>query len=92
LSALSLRDRRLELAIGAHSMWNVCATLQLLFFTGLMPHGQIPATTLDWWAVVIQKGARPYALMYGLLRKTREWFAPTDARVPSPGDVRPSPR
>ena len=87
LSALSLRDQRLELAIGAHSMMNVCATLQLLFFTGPPSPTTIPATTLDFWIIVILKGALPYALMYGVLQKTRGWFAPTDARLTSPGDV-----
>jgi len=91
LSALSLRDRRLELAIGAHSMWNVCATLLLLFCTGPMPHGLTPPTTLDWWALVILKGALPYALMYGLLQKTRGWFAPPDARLASPDNGQPCP-
>jgi membrane protease YdiL (CAAX protease family) len=90
-SALSLRDQRLELAIGAHSMMNVCVTLQSLFFTGPLPHAQIPetGTTLDWYTLVILRGALPCALMYGLLQKTGGWFAPTDARLARPGDVQP---
>jgi uncharacterized protein len=38
LSALSLRDQRLELSIGMHSMMNICATLQSLFL-------QVPSLT-----------------------------------------------
>jgi uncharacterized protein len=90
LSALSLRDQRLELAIGAHSMMNVCATLQPLFFTGLRPRAHIPATMLDWCTLVILKGALPYALMYALLQKTSRWFAPAEARLAMLGDVRPT--
>jgi hypothetical protein len=66
---------------------NICVTLQLLFFTGALPHAQIPATTLDTWTIIVLKGALPCALMYGLLQKTRGWFAPTDARLASPTDV-----
>lgn len=90
-SALSLRDQRLELAIGAHSMMNVCATLSLLFFTGPESHTQILATTLDLWTILILKSVLPYALMYGFLQKTRGWFAPADGRLASPGEVQPSP-
>jgi membrane protease YdiL (CAAX protease family) len=86
-SALSLRDQRLEIAIGAHSMMNVCVTLQLLFFTGSLPHVQNPLTTLDWWIIVILKGALPYALMYGLLQKMRRWFVPADAHLANSGGV-----
>jgi membrane protease YdiL (CAAX protease family) len=88
-SALSLRDRRLELAIGAHSMMNICVTLQLLFFAGPLPHAQVPATTLDTWTIIVLKGALPCALMYGLLEKTRGWFASTDGSLTSPGNVHP---
>jgi len=91
LSALSLRDERLELAIGAHSMMNVCVILQTLFFTGPLPHVHIPATTLDWYTLVILKGALPFALMYGLLQNTRGWFAPIDTSLSNPGDVQPRP-
>jgi membrane protease YdiL (CAAX protease family) len=89
LSALSLRDRRLELAIGAHSMMNVCAMLQALFFSGALPHVQSPVTTLDLWSIVILRGVIPYALMYGLVQKTRAWFAPTDARLAMPDEILP---
>jgi uncharacterized protein len=88
-SALSLRDQRLELAIGAHSMMNVCATLYRLFFMGHLPHAKIPETTLDWCTLVILKGVLPFALMYWVLQKTRGWFTPTGARLASLGDVQP---
>jgi membrane protease YdiL (CAAX protease family) len=88
-SALSLRDGRLELAIGAHSMMNVCATLQSLFFTGPLPHAQVPSTMLDWCTLVILKGALPFVLMYVVLQKTSGWSVPTDARLTSPGKVQP---
>jgi len=88
-SALSLRDQRLELAIGAHAMLNVCATLQLLFFTGPSPHVQIPATTLDWCTLAVLKGILPFALIYGVLQKTRGWFVPANARLESPGNIQP---
>lgn len=89
LSALSLRDRRLELAIGAHSMMNVCAMLQALFFTGALPHVQNPVTLLDSWSIVILRGVIPYALMYGLVQKTRGWHVPADARLAIPDDIQP---
>jgi uncharacterized protein len=89
LSALTLRDQRLELAIGAHSMMNVWATLLLLFFTGSRPHVQVTTTTLDLWTHIILKEVLPFALMYGLLQKTRKWFAPSDARLASRSDVQP---
>jgi uncharacterized protein len=88
-SALSLRDQRLELAIGAHSMLNVCATLQSTFFAGALPHGLIPPTTLDWSIIIVLKGALPCALMYGVLRKARRGFAPTDVRLTSSSDFQP---
>ncbi|MFM0286492.1 CPBP family intramembrane glutamic endopeptidase [Paraburkholderia megapolitana] len=83
-SALSLRDQRLELAFGAHSMMNVCATLTALFFTGPLPQGHIPETWFDFAALVIFKGVLPFLLMYGLLQKTTGWFVSTDVREPSP--------
>ena len=88
-SALSLRDQRLELAIGAHTAMNVWVTLQALFFAGPLPHVQNPLTTLDWWIIVILKGTLPFGLMYGLLQKTRGWFVPTVARPAGLGDVQP---
>ncbi|MEQ5840687.1 CPBP family glutamic-type intramembrane protease [Paraburkholderia acidicola] len=88
-SALSLRDQRLELVIGVHSMMNVCVALQLLFFTGPLPHAQIPATPFDFWSLLILKCVLPIALMYGVLQKTRGWFVPTDARLTSSGNLQP---
>jgi uncharacterized protein len=76
LSALSLRDQRLELAIGAHSMMNVCATLNRLFLTGSPPHVHIPETTLDLCALLILHEVLPVALVYGFLQKTGGWFVP----------------
>jgi uncharacterized protein len=89
LSVLSLRDRRLELAIGAHSMMNVSVALLALFFTGALPYVQSPVTTLDSWSIVILRGVLPYALLYGLVCITRGWFVPTDARLAIPDDVQP---
>lgn len=89
LSVLSLRDQRLELAIGAHSMMNVYATLQILFLTGPLPHTPIPETTLDWCALVILKGALPFAVMYGLLQRTGGWFILNSTHLVRPGDVQP---
>jgi hypothetical protein len=56
---------RFELAIGAHSMMNICVVLQILLFTGPLPHVQTSATvtTFDWLFLVILKGALPFALM-----------------------------
>jgi uncharacterized protein len=89
LSALSLRDRRLELAIGVHSMMNVCAALQALVFTGVLPHVQSPVTALDSWSIVILRGVLPYALMYWLVHKTAGWFAPADSCPATPDDGQP---
>lgn len=89
LSALCLRDRRLELAIGAHSMMNLCVALQLLFFAGPLPHGQSPATSFDIWSIAILRSVLPYAMMYGLMQMTRGWYVPTAARLTIPGDIQP---
>jgi uncharacterized protein len=89
-SALSLRDNRLELAIGAHSMLNVFATLQSLFFTATLRPMHIPATMSDCCAMVILKGVLPFALMYGFLQKTGGWLAPTGTHLASPNDIRPN--
>ncbi len=89
LSALSLRDQRLELAIGAHSMMNICSTLQALFFTGALPHVQSPVTTLDSLSIVILRGAIPYALIYGLMQITKAWYVPNDDRLANLGDTDP---
>jgi len=88
-SALSLRDQRLELAIGAHAMINVCVTLQLLFFTGFAPHVQFLTPTLDFWTLIVLKGALPFTLMYGFLQKTRGWFTPANTCLASPANVQP---
>lgn len=79
LSALCLRDQRLELAIGAHTMMNICVVLQVFLFSGPPPgmRGLTVVTTFDWLFLVILKGAVPLALMYGLLQVTRGWFAPS---------------
>jgi membrane protease YdiL (CAAX protease family) len=89
LSVLSLRDQRLELAIGSHSMMNVCVTLQTLFLTGPLPGVHIAATRFDWYILVVMKGALPFALMYVLLQRTKGWSAPIDACLASSGDVQP---
>jgi membrane protease YdiL (CAAX protease family) len=90
LSALSLRDRRLELAIGAHSMMNVCVTLQALFLTGPLPFvDHAITTTLDLWSIAILRGAIPYALLYGLAQITGAWFVPAEAHLTLPGEVQP---
>lgn len=87
LSALILRDKRLELAIGAHAMWNICATLQTLFFTGPLAHTHTQVTTLDWAILVILKGILPYAVMYGLLQRMGGWFAQSDASAASSSEI-----
>jgi uncharacterized protein len=87
LSALSLRDKRLELAFGAHSMMNICAMLTALFFTGPLPQGHIPETSFDIMVLVILQGVLPFVLMYAMLQKTDGWFVPTDVREASPCGV-----
>lgn len=76
LSALSLRDQRLELAVGAHTMLNICVALEMLFFTGTW-HTQTsaPVMTFDWVFLVVLKGTLPFALMYWFLQETNGWFA-----------------
>jgi uncharacterized protein len=87
-SVLSLRDQRLELAFGAHSMMNVCAMLTALFFTGPLPQGHTPDTAFDFVVLVILKGVLPFVLMYGMLQKTAGWFVPTDVPQAGPCSVR----
>lgn len=91
LSALSLRDQRLELAIGAHFMMNLCATLQTLFFTGALPHIQAsaPVITFDWVILAVLKGALPFALMYWLLKRTKHGFPASDLRMAGSHEVQP---
>ncbi|MBB2984568.1 CPBP family glutamic-type intramembrane protease [Paraburkholderia tropica] len=76
LSALSLRDQGLELAVGAHAMLNICAALEMLFFSGGW-HTQTsaPVTTFDWFALAAIRSGLPFALMYWFLTKTNGWFA-----------------
>jgi hypothetical protein len=55
LSALSLRDQRIEIAIGAHPMMNICAALEILFLADPIfhAHSLATATTFDWLFIVI---------------------------------------
>ncbi|KFG94226.1 hypothetical protein GQ56_0127340 [Burkholderia paludis] len=90
LSALCLRDQRLELAIGAHSTMNICVVLKLLLFTGPVHHMQVATTitTYDWISLAILKGALPLGAMYGVLQITGGWFSPTEplpAKLPASG-------
>jgi uncharacterized protein len=85
-SALSLRDRRLELAIGAHAMMNIRATF-LLFFAGPVSLAHI-STDPDGYVLILIEGGLPLALMYWFLQKTNGWFIPTDDRATNPMLVR----
>ncbi|MDP9651823.1 CPBP family glutamic-type intramembrane protease [Paraburkholderia caledonica] len=78
-SALSLRDQRLEFSIGAHTMTNICVTLQNLFFAGYLPSMHFTVVPLDWYALAFIKGALPFALMYWFLQKTNGWTTPKRA-------------
>jgi len=74
LSALSLRDQRLELAVGAHTMLNICVAFELLCFRGTWhPQTSAPVTTCDWVILVLLKGILPFTLMYLFLQKTNGW-------------------
>ncbi|RKE23926.1 CAAX prenyl protease-like protein [Paraburkholderia sp. BL23I1N1] len=79
-SALSLRDRRLELAVGAHSMMNIWVTLTPMFFTG--SHSNTHILIPDAIVFALIKGALPFALMYWFLQKTKGWFAPVGESLP----------
>ena len=81
LSALCLRDQRLELAVGAHSAMNICVALQLLLFSDSHLPGSVTATTLDWLFLVSLKGVLPLGLMYWLLQITKGWFSPVEIRT-----------
>lgn len=89
LSALSLRDRRLELAVGAHTMMNICAMLSSLFLTGPLPPPRTTATLFDPWIFFTLKGLLPFALVYLFLQKTNGWFTPRCPRPPTHVDVEP---
>jgi uncharacterized protein len=82
-SALSLRDQRLELAIGAHSMMNICAMLMPAFLTGSHTHGSVITHSLglefDAYVFVVLKGVLPFALMYYFLQMTGGWFKSSPA-------------
>lgn len=86
-SALSLRDQRLELSIGAHTMMNICAMMLPILFTHAQPHAHIstpgfvnnPGLIADAVVFAILKGVLPFALMYWLLKKTNGWFVSKEA-------------
>jgi membrane protease YdiL (CAAX protease family) len=86
-SVLSLRDQRLELAVGAHSMMNICAMLQSVFFAGSLSYApasaalsaHTPAFVFDGFSIAILKGVLPFVLMYLVLQKTNGWFPSKDA-------------
>lgn len=73
-SALTLRDRRLELAVGAHSMANVWAGLKSIIYTGQQV--DFPVSLSDLIVFDVIKTALPVALMYLILHVTNAWFAP----------------
>lgn len=85
-SALSLRDRRLELAVGAHSMANVWAGLKSIIYTG--QHVDFPISFSDLIVFDVIKTALPVAPMYLILHVTNGWFAPTGERLPPVARVR----
>ncbi|MBB2984569.1 CPBP family intramembrane glutamic endopeptidase [Paraburkholderia tropica] len=78
-SVLSLRDRRLELAIGAHSMSNIWVTLTPMIFTGQHSNAKILIPDAVVFALI--KSALPYALMFLFLQKTSGWFTPAGERL-----------
>lgn len=83
-SALSLRDQRLELSIGAHTMMNICAMTIPILFTRTQSDTHVSATgfvsnpvlIVDVLVFAVLKGVLPFALMYWFLEKTKGWFAP----------------
>jgi hypothetical protein len=93
-SVLSLRDQRLELSTGAHTMLNICVALQslffpVLFFTHVAPvSSRITFGPLDWFVLAAIKGALPFALMYWSMQKMNGWCTPSLARKVS--DVQPT--
>lgn len=78
-SALSLRDRRLELAVGAHSMTNIWAGLKSIIYTG--QYVDFPISLPDLIVFDLIKTTLPVALMYWFLTKTNGWFTPTGERL-----------
>jgi membrane protease YdiL (CAAX protease family) len=53
LSALTLTDRRLELAIGAHAANNICVVLGRLFSSQAHPQLLFLNTQVSWWALIV---------------------------------------
>lgn len=86
-SALSLRDQRLELSIGAHTMMNICAMMLPILFSHAQQHAQIstsgfvnnPVLIADAVVFAMLKGVLPFALMYWFLKKTNGWFVSKEA-------------
>lgn len=74
-SFLSLRDRRLELSVGAHSMTNIWAWSIPIIFTG--QSSNIPISIADAIVFALAKSALPLSLMYLFLQKTNSWFKST---------------
>lgn len=72
-SALTLRDRRLELAVGAHAMGNVWVGLVPMLFTG-QQNSDFPISIPDAVVFAMIKGALPLSLMYLFLQRTSGWF------------------
>ncbi|WP_345817030.1 CPBP family glutamic-type intramembrane protease (plasmid) [Paraburkholderia sp. PREW-6R] len=96
-SVLSLRDQRLELALGAHTMLNTCVALLIpTFFVSAHPHVNLPNAIymshtiliLDIIVFALIRGALPFALMYWFLQKTNGWFEPKPATEVA--DVQPA--
>ena len=81
-STLSLRDQRLEIAVGAHTMMNICAMLIPILFThspapasaSSVTFANNPALIIDAFVFAMLKGIVPVALMYWFLQKTDGWF------------------
>lgn len=84
-SFLSLRDRRLELAVGAHSMANIWVGLMPMIFTG--QHSNMPISIPDAVVFALVKSALPLALVYLFLQKTNGWFKPTGEHLPNNENV-----
>ncbi|MEK7891111.1 CPBP family intramembrane glutamic endopeptidase [Burkholderia contaminans] len=74
-SALSLRDRRLELAVGAHSMNNIWAGLKSIIYTG-QQHVDFPISLPDLIVFDFIKIALPFGMMYIFLQVTNGWSKP----------------